>query len=468
MKATLKQEEANIWVNYRDRQIARVLGYTPWVTIPFLFLNAVFVFMDQFVRRLPILSYLRIIPCMLAIWVLISWYRKMPVRQLFTLHQVWLVSTLLMFYGFAIVSYPVGLLQSSVNALMICVFGMVIIGTFETRTLILLYTVPLLVFVLVIYISGMADGQLAHMGNAVALMLVCVATNEVRERFTLNEFKLSRQLEDALAQLKSTQAQLIQREKLASLGELTAGIAHEILNPLNFVNNFSELNVELIDELTQELGKESVDVPYSQEIVNNLNQNQQKIQHHGKRAENIVRNMLEHSRLVPGEPQPTNLNKLVDEYIRFAHKNLEAKEQLVKVQLVTSFADTIGEVMISPQETSRVLLNLFTNAFYAVVQRQKQVDKNGKLADYQPTVKVSTARTTDQVAIVIKDNGTGIPESIKSKIFQPFFTTKPTGEGIGLGLSLSYDIITNLHGGTLTMESTEGEGATFTILLPNE
>lgn len=467
MKVTSTRTDTALWNTYRAHQLAKILGYTPWSTIPFLFLNAVYVFMDQFVRRVPVFSYIRIVPCLLAIFLLVGWYRNVPVRRLFTLHHVWIVSTLLMFYAFAIVSYRVGLFQSSVNALMICIFGMVIIGAFETRTLILLYTIPLLVFFLVIYLLGIADSQLAHIGNAVALMLVCVATNEIRERYALNEFKLSQQLADTLERLKATQAQLIQREKLASLGELTAGIAHEIRNPLNFVTNFSEIGVELTEELRQELNRDPVDITYTQSIIDDLRQNQQTILRHGKRADNIVQNMLEHSRLTPDEHQPTLLNKLADEYLRLSYKEWEIKHANFKATLITHLADNVGEVLLSPKEISRVLLNLYNNAFYAVYQRQKQLMVSGGAPDqYMPTVEISTQRTAGQVLFIVRDNGTGLSDAVRPKVFQPFFTTKPTGEGTGLGLSLSYDIVTKGHEGTLTVESTENEGSAFTMSLP--
>ncbi|MVM35898.1 hypothetical protein GO755_38145 [Spirosoma sp. HMF4905] len=270
-------------------------------------------------------------------------------------------------------------------------------------------------------------------------------------------------LEQSLTDLHATQAQLIQKEKLASLGELTAGIAHEIQNPLNFVNNFSEVSTELIDELKegpfQKLPESEKD--YAEEILGDLTSNLQKINHHGGRASSIVKGMLEHSRTESGEKRPTDLNALADEYLKIAYHGLRAKNQSFNCELVTKFDPTLEPVNVAPQEIGRVLLNLYNNAFYAIGERSRKM--NG--SDYQPMVTVSTSQVKDNVVIRVKDNGTGISETVKAKIFQPFFTTKPTGEGTGLGLSLSYDIITKGHGGTLTVYSAEGQGTEFIITL---
>ncbi|MBD2699917.1 histidine kinase [Spirosoma sp. BT702] len=271
------------------------------------------------------------------------------------------------------------------------------------------------------------------------------------------------QLKTSLENLKATQNQLIQQEKMASLGELTAGIAHEIQNPLNFVNNFSEVSIELVDELNEERAKDSNrDVELESELLQDLNQNLQKISLHGKRASNIVKGMLEHSRKSTGEREPTDLNALADEYLRLAYHGLRAKDKSFNATLSTDFDKSVDNVSIVAQDVGRVLLNLFTNAFYAVQQRQKIQKEPG----YQPTVSITTRCENKQAIIRVSDNGTGMPKSVQKKIFQPFFTTKPTGEGTGLGLSLSYDIITKGHNGTITVESTEGQGTTFTITLP--
>ena len=285
--------------------------------------------------------------------------------------------------------------------------------------------------------------------------------------------------EDALTELKITQTQLIQKEKMASLGELTAGIAHEIQNPLNFVTNFSEVSTELVTELEEEHQKPDRDTNLEAELLGDLKQNLQKITHHGNRASSIVKGMLEHSRTSTGERQSTDLNALCDEYLRLAYQGLRAKDKpgapdRFNCELVTHLDLGLPQVKVVPQEMGRVLLNLYNNAFYAVEQKHKTAS-----SDYRPTVTVSTHLIPQHVPegdtslarpigleIRVRDNGTGMPEPVKAKIFQPFFTTKPTGEGTGLGLSLSYDIITKGHGGTLSVESQAGEGTEFIIRLP--
>ena len=270
------------------------------------------------------------------------------------------------------------------------------------------------------------------------------------------------ELEKALAELKSAQTQLVHSEKMASLGELTAGIAHEIQNPLNFVNNFSELSLELAQELKEEIEKPEMDKALVLGLAHDLAQNQEKINHHGKRAANIVTAMLQHSRTSTGKKEPTDLNMLADEYLRLAYHGLRAKDKNFNAGMVTDFDPAIDKVDVIPQDFGRVLLNLINNAFYAVTQRKNQSPEG-----YEPTVTVSTRLLkSDLVEIRIQDNGTGIPKSLKAKIFQPFFTTKPTGQGTGLGLSLAFDIVTKGHGGTMEVESAEGQGTTFVIRLP--
>ena len=270
------------------------------------------------------------------------------------------------------------------------------------------------------------------------------------------------ELEQTLTELKATQDQLIQREKMASLGELTAGIAHEIQNPLNFVNNFSEVSVELIEELKEERRREDRDIELEEELLTDLTQNLQKITHHGKRADSIVKGMLQHSRTSTPQREPTDLNNLADEYLRLAYHGLRASDKSFNATLIMDFDEQLGKVSVVPQDMGRVLLNLFTNAFYATEQKRKT-----GLAGYQPTVQVSTKRLSDgQIEIRVRDNGCGIPKTVLTKIYQPFFTTKPTGQGTGLGLSLSYDIVTKGHGGELTVETEEGEFTEFIIQLP--
>ncbi len=284
--------------------------------------------------------------------------------------------------------------------------------------------------------------------------------NQKQKAYTLLQQQKTK-TDDALYELKSTQTQLIQREKMASLGELTAGIAHEIQNPLNFVNNFSEVSSELVEELWEEKKKDERDEQIEDEILTDLKINLEKIRHHGHRADSIVKGMLQHARTSSGEKQLTDLNKLTDEYLRLSYQGMRAKDKDFNASLVTDFDACIDKIDVVPQEIGRVLLNLFNNAFYATEQKRK-IALNG----YLPEVKVSTKKIGNQVEICVRDNGTGIAEAVKQKIFQPFFTTKPTGEGAGLGLSLSFDIVTKGHGGEMNVASKEGEYAEFTIRLP--
>ena len=287
------------------------------------------------------------------------------------------------------------------------------------------------------------------------------------------------ELENTLEKLKATQDQLIQSEKLASLGELTAGIAHEIQNPLNFVNNFAELSVELVQELNDELDKDTLDKELVKELMHDLTQNQEKINHHGKRASSIVKGMLEHSRKSTGVKVLTDINALADEYLRLSYHGLRAKDKDFNALMETHFETPLSKINIIPQDIGRVLLNLFNNAFYAIKAPQppkgeQEVSALSRLNNesYVPTVTVSTRYLAPPlgvgglIEIRVKDNGTGMPDSVKAKVFQPFFTTKPTGQGTGLGLSISYDIITKGHGGTIEIETKEGEYTEFIIKLP--
>ena len=286
-------------------------------------------------------------------------------------------------------------------------------------------------------------------------------------------------LNKSLEELKAAQAQLIQSEKMASLGELTAGIAHEIQNPLNFVNNFSDVSTELVDEMNIEIdkGNEQLAIGNMQlaidnmqaakEIANDLKQNLEKINHHGKRAGDIVKGMLQHSRTSTGQKELTDINALADEYLRLAYHGLRAKDKSFNATMKTDFDESIGNINIIPQEIGRVILNLITNAFYTVTEKKKLQSEN-----YEPVVTVATRSVKSPpgggglgVCISVADNGNGIPQKILDKIFQPFFTTKPTGQGTGLGLSLSYDIV-KAHGGELKVETKEGEGSEFIIQLP--
>ena len=265
-------------------------------------------------------------------------------------------------------------------------------------------------------------------------------------------------LQKSLEELKAAQAQLIQSEKMASLGELTAGIAHEIQNPLNFVNNFSDVSTELVDEMNEEIDKGNLED--AKQIAKDLKQNLEKINHHGKRAGDIVKGMLQHSRTSSGQKELTDINALADEYLRLAYHGLRAKDKTFNAAMKTDFDESIGLVKIIPQDIGRVVLNLITNAFYAVTERKKLQPEG-----YEPVVAVGTKKETGKVEIRVSDNGTGIPQRVLDKIFQPFFTTKPTGEGTGLGLSLSYDIV-KAHGGEIKVVTKEGEGTEFIIQLP--
>ncbi|HRG25346.1 MAG TPA: ATP-binding protein [Chitinophagaceae bacterium] len=283
---------------------------------------------------------------------------------------------------------------------------------------------------------------------------------------TIQELELKRKaveetnaaLQQSMEELKAAQAQLIQSEKMASLGELTAGIAHEIQNPLNFVNNFSEVTGELISEMVDEVDKGNT--AEVKAIASDIQQNMEKILHHGKRAGDIVKGMLQHSRTSSGQKELTDINVLVDEYLRLAYHGLRAKDKAFNATLHTEYDENAGKVNVIPQDIGRVILNLITNAFYTVNER-KRIKEEG----YEPVVSVSTSRISDHIEIKVKDNGMGIPQKVLDKIFQPFFTTKPTGQGTGLGLSLSYDIV-KAHGGELSVQSNHGEGTVFIVSIP--
>ena len=270
--------------------------------------------------------------------------------------------------------------------------------------------------------------------------------------------KSKTKIEKAYTELKATQQQLIQSEKMASLGELTAGIAHEIQNPLNFVNIFSEVSNELVDEMKSGLAAGNMQL--ANEIADDIKQNLEKINHHGKRADAIVKGMLQHSRSSTGQKEPTGINALCDEYLRLAYHGFKAKDRSFNATMKTNFDESIGKINVIPQDMGRVILNLINNAFYAVDERRKQQGDG-----YEPTVSVSTKQGKDKVEVKVKDNGNGIPQKVLDKIFQPFFTTKPTGQGTGLGLSLAYDIV-KAHGGELRVITNEGEGSEFIIQIP--
>ncbi len=300
--------------------------------------------------------------------------------------------------------------------------------------------------------------MLGGLGTFLLLALILFRNNKQKQKANALLHRQKAEIQTALSQLKSTQAQLVHSEKMASLGELTAGIAHEIQNPLNFVNNFSEVNTELIDELQHEL--KTGNTAEAITISNHIKDNEEKINHHGKRADAIVKGMLQHSRSSSGVKEPTDINALADEYLRLAYHGLRAKDKTFNATMKTDYDPGIGLVNVIPQDIGRVILNLITNAFYVVNEK-----KNQSPGEFDPTVTVITKKLGDHVLVHVKDNGPGIPSTVLDKIFQPFFTTKPTGKGTGLGLSLSYDIV-KAHGGELKVETKENEGTTFIIQLP--
>jgi len=291
------------------------------------------------------------------------------------------------------------------------------------------------------------------------LSVMLQETIEDLQKKSLAIEETNKALTTTLEELKATQAQLIQSEKMASLGELTAGIAHEIQNPLNFVNNFSEVSNELIDEMNEAIKNGNTED--AQAIAAEIKMSLEKINFHGKRADGIVKSMLQHSRTSTGKKEPTDINALADEYLRLAYHGMRAKEKSFNALMKTDFDESIGFVKVMSQDIGRVVLNLITNAFYAVNEKKK-LHPNG----YEPTVTVITKKEKDKIEIKVKDNGTGIPQKALDKIFQPFFTTKPTGQGTGLGLSLSYDIVTKSHGGEIKVDTKDGEYTSFSIILP--
>ena len=300
-----------------------------------------------------------------------------------------------------------------------------------------------------------AQYQMRNYGM-LGILVIFIVVGLLLYRNNRQKQKAKLKIEQAYAELKSTQTQLVQQEKLASLGALTAGIAHEIKNPLNFVNNFSELSTELVDEFIQ-----TTDETERQEIGADLKINLQKINEHGKRADSIVKNMLQHSRSGSGEKQTTNINQLCEEYFNLAFHGKRATDANFNCEMVKNLDNTLPQVYCVVQDISRVILNLINNAFDAV--REREIE--GKTPNYKPSVTLKTQQNNNSISISISDNGKGIPQHIQEKIFEPFFTTKPAGQGTGLGLSLSYDIV-KAQGGEMKLETVEGEGSEFLILLP--
>ena len=314
-------------------------------------------------------------------------------------------------------------------------------------------------------------GLLAGLVMFLVTAFILYRNNRRKQKANVLLLQQKEEIQSTLSQLKATQSQLIQSEKMASLGELTAGIAHEIQNPLNFVNNFSEVSKELLDEMKTEL--DNGNTADAKDIADDVIQNLEKINHHGKRADAIVKGMLQHSQTSTGQKEPTEINKLADEYLRLSYHGLLAKDKSFNATLKTDFDEKIVNINIIPQDIGKVLLNLYNNAFYAVNEKQKakNLKPNTEGNAYEPIVTVTTRRLNSpfgdggKILISVKDNGNGMPQKIVDKIFQPFFTTKPTGQGTGLGLSLSYDII-KAHGGQIKVETKVDEGTEFIIQLP--
>ncbi|HEV8506148.1 MAG TPA: ATP-binding protein [Chitinophagaceae bacterium] len=304
-------------------------------------------------------------------------------------------------------------------------------------------------------------GMLAFLVVAAVMWRNVRLKQKANKLLTAQKLEIEKQrgrIEESYQELKAAQKQLIQSEKMASLGELTAGIAHEIQNPLNFVNNFSEVNVELLAEMTQEIEKGNFGEAKS--LANDVIENHHKINQHGKRADSIVKGMLQHTRASTGQKELTDINILADEYLRLAYHGLRAKDKSFNATFKSHLDHTIGKINVVPQDIGRVILNLVNNAFYAVTEKQRQ-----NISGYEPTVTLIVKKVAGKIEIIVSDNGNGVPQKVLDKIFQPFFTTKPTGQGTGLGLSLSYDII-KAHGGEIKIETKEGEGSEFIIQLP--
>ncbi|MEO7049060.1 MAG: tetratricopeptide repeat-containing sensor histidine kinase [Ferruginibacter sp.] len=306
-------------------------------------------------------------------------------------------------------------------------------------------------------------GLLTGLGILFVIAFTLYRNNRHRKKANILLQEQNEKIEKTLSELKSTQQQLIQSEKMASLGQLTAGIAHEIQNPLNFVNNFSEVSNELMDEMKVELSKGNYEDANA--IADDIKQNLEKINHHGKRAGDIVKGMLQHSQKSTGTKEPTDINALCDEYLKLSYHGFRAKDPHFNAELKTDFDSSIGKINIIPQDIGRVLLNLYNNAFYACGKSRDTLHASQDESAYEPTVSVTTKKTENNITITVSDNGNGIPQNIIDKIFQPFFTTKPTGQGTGLGLSLSYDIV-KAHGGEINVNRYNRDNTTFTITLP--
>ncbi|MEJ7625235.1 MAG: ATP-binding protein [Ferruginibacter sp.] len=452
----------------------------PQLALPLFFLFSIggwitFVIFGRYFINLPLLSRKidKILIWVSSIWILslVTLFIIMAVMHKSVFWEINFIFLLLFIFFLIRISFFKSVLVRFYVAGALWLVLFIILGIFNVNTPFLNPFPTGQLGQILIYVAGLAYKMRLNENEKVEAQVVKLRNVELAGLYEESK-KQKEEIEiqktnavEALFELKSTQSQLIQSEKMASLGELTAGIAHEIQNPLNFVNNFSEVNKELIGEMREEITKGNYEEVNA--LAKDVEDNEQKINYHGKRADAIVKGMLQHSRSSSGQKEPTDINALADEYLRLAYHGLRAKDKSFNAALKTGYDETIGNINIIPQDIGRVILNLITNAFYAVGER-KQEQSTG----YEPTVSVFTKKDGDKVLISVKDNGNGIPQNVIEKIFQPFFTTKPTGQGTGLGLSMSYDIV-KAHGGELNVEtihseepSTEVKGTTFTIILP--
>ena len=344
------------------------------------------------------------------------------------------------------VSWVEGIIQSSAGNFIEVLSGMVILQSMSDPTITYTAIAVALLFFFLFIINKMKNKVLRNHRKNLEESITRLSDNLKQKNF---------EIQKADESVHSMQEQLIESEKMASLGQLTAGIAHEIQNPLNFINNFSEVSIEMLEELHESTPEER------KKIETDIKQNLEKIHFHGKRADSIVKGMLQQSRTAPAEKQPTDINKLVEEFFVLAYHGMRAKEPGFNCSIEKHLASNLPMVRIIPQDVSRVILNVFNNSFYAVDEKSKSEGKN-----YRPTVSISTRQVNGSIALTIRDNGKGIPEDVRSKIFNPFFTTKPTGRGTGLGLSISHEIIVNGHNGEIQLDSKPGEFTEFVITLP--
>ncbi len=465
---------------YKSERVKRIIKILKYSAPLYLLIGGVFfTYSDLFISNFPWAPKWRMPSIGLALFMFFLIHSKFKDRYnlIYYSYLVFLFSLCLMMAGLTWELIGDRDLNRTLTGVLLAIFVVYIAAIGGAKILFIIY-LPLLVLPCIIFTtSRLPFDDFILYANPLALMITCLIASQVDENLRFREFKNRKIAENerekadkAFNDLKSTQSQLIQSEKMASLGELTAGIAHEIQNPLNFVNNFSEVNTELIKEIQDERRKtkDERDEELENEIINDIAENEKKINHHGKRADAIVKGMLQHSKSSSGKKEPTDINALCDEYLRLAYHGLRAKDKTFNSKFETDFDASLKKINVVPQDIGRVVLNLITNAFYACAERSRSAASQQPATNndqHEPLVVVSTRKLADKVEISVTDNGNGIPDSIKEKIFQPFFTTKPTGQGTGLGLSLSYDIV-KAHGGDLTVHSTADVGSIFTIALP--